>query len=201
MLGSEAHFRSTLGRSRAAALLTAMQTGEAESRRLAAAAGFNEPRTVPSVAFDLMTGQLGLHLEPLAGVRKVDSKGQILWIIDEAYALRVKRLGSGYATANHRSTQQSQIAQQGTLDGLPPLVFVSVGPRASTLTGLPEEWAAVRHLPGATCHRVEWVVDLEDMVFGSGEVTTPVLPLPTSPDVPAATVKSTRDRRSEHARS
>ncbi len=110
MRGSEQDFRATLGTDRAQVLLEALGLATTRARQVAAKEGFVEARTEPTVAFDLATGALDGRFDTQPGVRKVSSKGQILWVVDDTYALRVKKLASGYTSSNHPSAQQTAIS-------------------------------------------------------------------------------------------
>ena len=186
MIGSEQHFRDTLGAERAGHLLAALKTGSSRARALAVDNGFVEMRTEPTVAFDLSIKAL-IDFEDFLGVRRALSLGQHLWVIDETYALRVKKMTNGYRTANHSSKQQAKISSFQPLDGMEPLVYLTAGTRYSTSTGLAEEWVVVKHLPGPIGNQqVEWVCDLESLASGDTAATTPTLGFPTAPAAPAA---------------
>ena len=198
MNGSEPHFRKTLGRERASVLLQALATSSERARVLAVREGFGESRTEPAVAFDLAVKNLTEDFEHLVGVHAVQVKGQHLWIVDECYALRVKKLKGGYRSSNHYSRQQELISQQSRLPGLDPLIFVTAGAVYSDQTGLAEEFVVVKYCKGPMRRQqVEWVVDLHDLAAGGMVPVTPILPLPTAPAAPAALLAK---RASDHTR-
>jgi hypothetical protein len=181
MLGSEQHFRNTLDSARALELLSALTRAYDQASDAKAKFGFSEARTEPTLGFDLAVNELR-SFEAMGGVRHVTVQGQHLWIVDEAYGIRVKRLRSDYQTTNHRSAQQERIAWQLPLEGLPDIVYVSVGPRVSARTGLVLDYSVVKHVAGgASVPAVEWVVDLSELATGGVVATTPTLPL----DAPA----------------
>ena len=187
MRGSEQHFRRTLGQERASALLRALTTSSERARAIAVREGFSEARTEPAVAFDLAVASLRDCLLQLTGVQPAIVNGQHLWIVDDSYALRVKKLRSGYRSSNHHSRQQELISHQSPLPGLDPLIYVTAGAVYSDRTGLVEEFVVVKYRKGPM-HRqqVEWVVDLRELAAGGMAPTTPILPLPTIPAAPAA---------------
>ena len=188
MRGSEQHFRRTLGQGRAAALLEALQTSSKRARAVAVQEGFGEDRTEPVVAFDLAVKSLTDGFAQMAGVRSATVHGQRLWIIDD-YALRVKKLRSGYRSSNHHSGQQELISQQFPLPGFDPLIYVTAGAVYSDLTGLAQQFVVVKYRKGPMHRqRVEWVVDLDELAAGELVPATPILilPLPTAPAAPAA---------------
>ena len=184
--GSEKHFRRTLGQERASALLEALQTSSKRARAVAAQEGFSEARTEPAVAFDLAVKSLTNGFAQMTGVRSTTVNGQRLWIIDD-YALRVKKLRSGYRSSNHHSGQQELMSHQFPLPGFDPLIYVTAGAVYSDLTGLAQQFVVVKHRIGPM-HRqqVEWVVDLDELAAGELVPATPILPLPTTPAAPAA---------------
>ncbi len=198
MRGSEQHFRNVLGPERAYVLLQALEASSERARTVAVRERFSESRTEPAVAFDLAVNNLTDGFEHLEGIRPVKISNQHLWIVDECYALRVKKLKPGYRSSNHRSQQQELISQQAPLPGLDPFVYVTAGAVYSDQTGLPEQFVVVKHLKGPM-HRqqVEWVVDLHDLAAGGTVPVTPILPLPMTPAAPAAI--SSR-RASDHTR-
>ena len=185
--GSEQHFRTTLGQERASVLLEALETSSERARALAAREGFGELRTEPTVAFDFAVGSLTEGLVQLDGVRPAQVNGQYFWIVDECYALRVKKLRSGYRSSNHHSQQQELISRQSSLPGLGQLIYVTAGTVYSDRTGLAEAFVVVKHRRGPVSRQqVEWVVDLHDLAAGGMVPVTPILPLPTVPAAPAA---------------
>jgi len=187
MIGSEQHFRTTLGQERASVLLQALEASSSRARALAIQEDFGESLTPPVVAFDLAIKGLSTGFDLLDGIRSLQSKGQHLRIIDECYALRVKKLTSGYRSSNHYSHQQELMSQQSRLPGLDPFIFVTAGPVYSDRTGLVEEFVVVKYHKGTMRHQEpEWVVNLHDLAAGGMVPTTPTLPLPTAPAAPAA---------------
>lgn len=201
MIGSEKHFRSVFGPERAALLLEALAAGAERARQLAVAEGFVEARTEPTVAFDLSTRNLDGRFDVAPGIRRAQVNGQILWIVDEMFAIRVKKLRSGYRPSNHDSGQQAAIAAQLPLEDMPRLIYLTAGTRYSDRTGLAEEHVVVKHRATWTSSQVvEWIVDLRDLAAGGLTPTAPVLPLgPSGPAAPAAAVVSRR-RRSPDAK-
>ncbi len=187
MIGSEEHFRTTIGQARAACLLDALTLSSDTARSIAAREGFSESRTEPTVAFDLAVTNLS-SLEAFAGVRTAIVNGQHFWIIEETYAIRVKKLRSGFLSTNHHSAQQELISRQQPLDGLvQELVYVTAGTVYSDHTGLPEQRAVVKYRVGPMKkQRVEWTVDLDELAAGGMQPSTPILPLPGAPAAPAA---------------
>jgi hypothetical protein len=186
VIGSEEHFRLALGPERAQALLNPLQKASEIAREISTAHGFTETRTEPSVAFDVAL-QLLSDFDQLAGVRKVCIQGQHMWVIDNTYALRVKKFREGYTTSNAQTAQQRKIANFIPLDGMEPVIYVTAGTRYSRTTGLPVEQVIVKHYRDAKGHqRVEWVIDLEQLAAGGTEPTTPILPLAPTPVAPAA---------------
>ncbi len=195
MIGSEQHFRDSFGSDRADVLLRALTSGVARARHVAVQEGFVESRTEPTVAFDLATRNLDGRFDMEPGVHKAIVNAQILWIVDGTYAIRVKKLRTGYKPSNHDSGQQLAMTAQLRLDGMPELVFLTAGTRYSDLTGLADEFVIVKHYPNYKGkHIVEWVIDLHDLAAGgSGSASAPILPLtPAAPSVPAAAVVSKR---------
>lgn len=199
MHGSEQHFRSTLGSPRAGVLLDALRKASAAARKIAVSNTFVEGRTEPTVAFDLAVQELAkFHLE--GGVRHEVVKNQHLWVIDDTYGLRVKKLRSGYLSSNHVSKQQDQIAAFDTLDGLEPLIYVTAGIRYSDLTGLPEECVVVKYqLTRRRRQWPEWIVNLEHLAAGGADsvATIPVLPMPAAP---AAEIRVRNTKSPDEAR-
>ena len=195
MYGSEQHFRTTLGQERASVLLQALESSSERARVLAVDEGFNEARTEPTVAYDLAARSLTESFEQLEGVRPVQRKGLRLWIVDERYALRVKKLTPGYRSSNHHSQQQELVSRQSRLPGLDPVIYVTAGAVYSDQTGLAEEVVVVKYLEGPMQkQQVEWVVDLHDLAAGGMVPVALILPLPTEPAVPAAlTAKGASD--------
>ncbi len=190
MIGSEEHFRTTMGQVRAACLLDALSLSSDKARSIAAREGFAESRTEPTVAFDLAVTNLAA-LEAFDGVRTTVVNGQHFWIVEETYALRVKKLRSGFLSTNHHSAQQELISRQQPLDGLDvqELVYLTAGTVYSDRTGLPEQRAVVKYRVGPMRRqRVEWSVDLDELAGGGMEPATPILPMPGTPAAPAAVV-------------
>lgn len=188
VIGSEQHFIDSLGPTRATHLLSALRTAYTKARSISTANGFVEGRTEPTVAFDLAISAL-YDFEQLGGVRHAFVNGQHLWVIDESYAIRVKQLGSDYGTTNHSSSQQTKIDHHQALDGMEPLVYLSAGPRVSRQTGLPIDFAVVKHYkPRHSRKKVEWAIDLDDLASAGAVPTTPILPMPNLPTAPAAVV-------------
>ena len=180
--GSEQHFRTTLGQERASVLLEALETSSERARALAAREGFRESRTEPTVAFDFAAASLTEGLALLEGVRSAQVNGQHFWIVDDCYALRVKKLRSGYRSSNHHSQQQELISRQSSLPGLGQLIYVTAGAAYSDLTGLAEQFVVVKNRGGPMSRQqVEWVVDLQDLAAGRMIPVTPILPLPAAP--------------------
>lgn len=193
MIGSEEDFVSSMGAERALALLDGLQQAQDQARRIAATNGFVEGRTEPAVAFDLAVGALG-GFENMDGVEHRLVKGQHLWIIDDQFGVRVKRLKSDYRTMNHPSLQQQLIDQQLPLDGLRPLTYLSTGPRISRSTGLPIDFVVVKHhTVQGRAQQVEWVVDLAELAAGVAVSRTLQLPL-SAPAVEPAGVAVRRPR-------
>ena len=187
MRGSEQHFRTTLGQERAAALLEGLVTSSKRARALAVGEGFGEARTEPAVAFDFAVTSLADGLEGLGGVHSARVNGQHFWIVDETYAIRVKKLRSGYRSSNHHSRQQEMISRQQPLLGLDPLIYVTAGPVYSDRTGLVLEFVVVKYCKGPMHkQQTEWIIDLHDLAAGGMVPVTPILPLPTEPAAPAA---------------
>lgn len=186
MRGSEQHFRNILGPERAYVLLQALEASSKKARTVAVRERFSESRTEPAVAFDLAVNNLTDSFEHLEGIRPVKIRNQHLWIVDDCYALRVKKLKPGYRSSNHHSQQQELISQQSPLPGLHSLVYVTAGAVYSDRTGLPEEFVVVKHLKGPMDRQqVEWVVDLYDLATGGTVPVTPILPLLAAPAAPA----------------
>ena len=184
---SEQHFRTTLGEERASVLLEALKASSERARALAVRVGFSESRTEPAVAFDFAVTSLADGFEQLEGVRPVQVRSQHLWIVDECFALRVKKLKGGYRSSNHYSQQQELISRQSRLPGLDPLIYVTAGAVYSDRTGLAEEFVVVKYHRGPMrWQQVEWVVDLRDLAAGGMVPVTAILPLPTAPAAPAA---------------
>ena len=196
MQGSEQHFRRTLGQERACALLEALTTSSERARALAVHEGFGEARTEPAIAFDFAVTSLTDGLAELAGVRSARVNGQHFWIVDGIYALRVKKLRSGYRSSNHHSGQQEMISRQHPLPGFDPLIYVTAGPVYSDRTGLILEFVVVKYCKGPMRkQQVEWVVDLDELAAGGMVPATPILPLPTVRAAPAAvSAKRASDR-------
>jgi hypothetical protein len=190
VIGSEQHFCETIGPARAKVLLDCLRTGGEQAREITTSSGFIEGRTEPTVAFDLITGELDGRFDALPGVRKARSNGLILWIVDETYAIRSKKLSGGYMTTNHISGQQAVIDAQLSLDGMPPLVYVTAGARYSRRTGLIDEYAVVKHVTLAKKRVVEWVVDLDALSAGGAIPSIPTLPI--APATAAAALRSKR---------
>jgi hypothetical protein len=186
VIGSEQHFRTTMGPERAQQLVDPMRMACGKALDLTAKSAFVEARTHPTVAFDLTVKAL-LDFEQVDGVRKAKVRGQHLWVVDETYALRVKKFRAAYRTANAVTTQQQRISLFLPLEGMEPLIYVTVGVRYSELTGLPVEFAAVKYYPGPHGEQqVEWVVDLDELAGGQVNPATPILPLDGAPARSAA---------------
>lgn len=201
MIGSEQHFIDQFGPKAAEALLGPMQAACVTARRLAAEHGFVESRTEPTVAFDLTVKGLA-DFDQLPGIRRAYSQQQHLWVINECYGLRVKKLGPGYRPSNHPSGQQTLISNFLPLDDWAPLIYVTAGVRYSTTTGLPEEFVVVKHYPGPTGRQcVEWVLDLEDLAGGATDATTPIFDFPSAPAAPAAVRRRRPDTGTDAAES
>ena len=187
MYGSEQHFRATFGPERAAVLFQALESSSGRARTLSVSEGFAESRTEPVVAFDLAVKSLTEDFEGLEGIRSVQVNGQRLWIVDDCFALRIKKLKDGYRSSNHYSQQQELISQQSPLPGLDPLIYVTAGAVYSDQTGLVQQFVVVKHYKGPMRRQhVEWVVDLQDLAAGGMVPVTPTLPLPAAPAAPAA---------------
>ncbi len=187
MHGSEQHFRASLGQERASVLLEALEASIDRARAVAVREGFRESRTEPAVAFDFAVMSLTDGFEQLEGVRPVQVRSQHLWIVDDCYALRVKKLKGGYRSSNHYSQQQELISQQSRLPGLNPLIYVTAGAVYSDRTGLAGEFVVVKYHKGPMRQQqVEWVVDLHDLAAGGVVPVTAILPLPTALAAPAA---------------
>lgn len=188
MIGSEQHFVDSFGQERATLLLDALQVAYGTARSISTTNGFVEGRTEPTVAHDLAIPAL-YDFAQLGGVRHAFVNGQHLWVIDESYAIRVKQLGNDYGTKNHSSSQQTRIDHHQALDGMEPLVYLSAGPRISRQTGLPIDFAVVKHYkPRNRGSKVEWAIDLADLASAGAVPTTPILPMPNLPTAPAAVV-------------
>ena len=186
MLGSEEHFRTTIGPKRAAALFGALTSSSERAREVTAREGFTEGRTEPVVAFDFAVNNMA-DLESHPGVRMVTVQNQHFWTIDDIYAIRVKKLDANLRSANHRSEQQELISRQAVLPGLEPLIYVTAGTKYSRRTGLAEQFVVVKYCAGPMHkQRVEWLVDLEELASGGMAPVAPVLPLPSAPTAPAA---------------
>ncbi len=191
MMGSEQHFRSTLGQKRAAALLEALETSSQRARELAAREKFNEARTEPAVAFDFAITSLTDGLEGLGGLCSTTVKGQRFWIVDDTYAIRVKKLRSGYRSSNHHSRQQETISRQQPLPGLDPLIYVTAGPVYNDHTGLVSQFVVAKYRKGPMRkQQVEWIVDLSDLATGGMLPETPTLPI--SPTAGPAAISAKR---------
>jgi len=188
MLGTEEHFRRTIGRSRAQRLMEALTSSVERARKVATTNGFVEARTEPAIAFDFAVDSLSAF-EAAEEVRRATVNGQHFWIVDESYAIRIKKLRSGFRSSNHRSVQQEKISHQIPLDGLEPLVYLTAGAVYSDRTGLPEQYVVVKYRAGAMARQaVEWVADLDELAAGGMAPRTPVLPLPSAPAAPAAVI-------------
>lgn len=207
MVGAEEHFRQMVGPALAQVLLDVLRESSGRARTLSAAEGFVEPRTEPTVAFDFSVSGLEEQLDALPDVRRtvltesslewespglarvsrVTVRGQHLWLVGDAYALRVKRLDKGYRPSNYPTAQQERIRDQEPLPGLGAgVVYVTVGPAYLDDSGLPTQFVAVKHQPGASRNSPpEWLVDLEELASGGMAPATPVLPLPVPPVQPA----------------
>jgi hypothetical protein len=189
--GTESHFRESLGVERAARCLAALRDATERARDEVAREGHTQRRTEPAIAFDLATSAFEAEFAPEDGVVKATSRGQIFWVVDQTYGMRIKRHTAYYETVNHASGQQSAILAQAALPGLDPLYYVSIGPRISFRTGLVMDYVVVKHILGRNGGReVEWVIDLADLAGGSVIPMAPILPL--SPAAPAAGVRSRR---------
>lgn len=198
VIGTEDHFRRTLGPAGAEVLVKVIADSVTSAAGIAAKNGFTEARTTPTVAYDLAKTALNTKFEGVPGVRFVCRNSQNFWILDETYALRVKKLDRQFRPTNHESVQQRAIsAQQPLDDDMGDLVHVTAGARFSTTTGLAEDFVVVRHYPGHTNKlQVEWVVDLRELASGQMSPLAPILPIvPVAPVAPAAIV-----RRSQKAK-
>lgn len=192
MRGDEAHFRSTLGSRRAGLLLQGLETGADRAVRLSAREGFTQPLTLPAVAFDLASGLLEKGFGKATGIHRAEVSQQLLWVVDDTYALRVKKIDARYRPTNHDSAQQRELlSQQLTFDNLSDLVYVTAGVHYSERTGLPDDFVVVKHYPSYQHHVTEWVVDLRQLAGGQLAPTTPIIS-PAAPTAPPATVASRR---------
>ncbi|WP_428116410.1 hypothetical protein [Candidatus Poriferisodalis sp.] len=186
MVGSEEHFRTTIGPERAAALFDALASSSDRARAVTAREGFTEARTEPVIAFDFAVNGMA-DLESHPGVRMVTVKNQHFWTIDDIYAIRVKKLGANLRSSNHQSEQQEMISRQAVLPGLEPLIYVTAGTTYSRRTGLAGQSVVVKYCAGPMHkQRVEWFVDLEELASGGMAPVAPILPLPSVPAAPAA---------------
>ena len=159
MVGSEEHFRTTIGPERAAALFDALASSSDRARAVTAREGFTEARTEPVIAFDFAVNGMA-DLESHPGVRMVTVKNQHFWTIDDIYAIRVKKLGANLRSSNHQSEQQEMISRQAVLPGLEPLIYVTAGTTYSRRTGLAGQSVVVKYCAGPMHkQRVEWFVD------------------------------------------
>ena len=186
--GSEQDFRAIVGVERARVLLLALERADDRARQINATVGFLEERTEPTLAFDIARSELIGVFDALPGVREETSNGQHLWIVEDRYAIRIKRFDSGYQTANHPSVQQSLISGQQRLPGFEPLIFVSAGARCSKRTGLTLDYIVVKHYPSSSSYqRPEWIVDLRDLAQGDLQPVSPMFPFEPaeSPKQPA----------------
>lgn len=198
MIGTEDHFRRTLGPGGARLLVEVIAGSVTGAAGIAAENGFTEARTTPTVAYDLAKTALDTEFEDVPGVRSVCRNGQNFWIFDDTYALRVKKLDRQYRPANHESVQQSAISAQQLLDGaMVELIHVTAGARLSTTTGLAEDFVVVKHRPGHTNNlHFEWVVDLEELASGQMSPVAPILPIePAATVAPAAIVRRSQKEK------
>ena len=195
--GTEDHFRRTLGPQGADVLVRVLANGVKQAAKIDAENGFTEARTTPTVAYDLCKTALNIEFESTPGVRFVCKNHQNIWVFDEIYALRVKKLDSQFRPTNHESAQQAAIsAQQPLDDDLGELIHVTAGPRFSVTTGLVIDYVVVKHVPSPTNkHQAEWIVDLEELAGGQMVPLAPILPIaPPAPVVPAAILRRSRSR-------
>jgi len=194
MIGSEAHFRATLSPERACGVLKSLVAACDTAQVICGREGLRQPLSQAQIAFDLASTCMDDAFDSDDGVRMSKVNGQVLWIVEEAYALRVKKLGPGYTPSNQSSGQQTRISQQLSLDGMPPLVYLTAGTRYSAATGLPVEHVVVKHYPGKTGSlKAEWVVDLAELAAGALIANAPSL-LDHAPAIanPGAVVRSRR---------
>ena len=201
------HFRQVFGPALAQLMLDALRESSGRARTLSAIEGFVELRTEPTIAFDLSVSGLEERLDAvpnvrrtvlaessheweskgLGRVRRVTVQGQHLWLINDSYALRVKRLDKGYRPSSYPTAQQDRIRDHQPLPGLETgMLYVTAGPAYLDNTGLPTQFVVVKHQRGAPRNRpAEWVVDLEELASGGLAPATPVLPFPVPPVRPA----------------
>src|SRR5665213_2686894 len=190
LLGSEAHFRSTMPADVADTFLQTLRTVEGDVLATQLKRPFGQGRTAPSLTFDWATSILEGEFDGRTDIVRVKSKGQILWVLEDTYGIRVKKMGEQYRPSNHGSDQQTAISGQDRLDGMPSLVYVTLGTRFNRVTGLPEEHVIVKHYPGRTGGLLpEWVIPLEELASGQ---TMPVVPAMPFPSAPAAATISVR---------
>lgn len=201
MIGSEHHFRTSFGSARATSLLNTIKSSTDKARATALKLEFVEARTEPTVAYDLTLAGLA-EFETYAGISKEKVNGQHLWIIDETYALRIKKLRPGYQSSNHASSQQDLIKQFLPLDGLGPLIYVTAGAVYSDVTGLVGQIVVVKHVASKSRNPpVEWVVDLAHLAVGGTDPTALTLPIfddpPEIQSAPATVIPRKNRKTSE----
>lgn len=188
-MSDELSFRSTVGPHRATTMLNALEQGVKDVLEVEAAHPFREMRTRPTLVFDLVTGTLETEFAEDPGVKHTIEGQQHWWVIEDQFALRVKKLNAKMATRNARTDQQDTIDDQELdLEGVHPVV-VTIGPHYSALTGLPIDYLAVRHTRNASGKVVpEWFVSLRDLAAGTLAATTATLPQQPGPDIAAKVV-------------
>jgi len=194
-MNEERAFRSTVGPHRAAILLHALEQGVEDVLEVEARHVFREKRTGPTLVFDFVTTALANSFASDIGVKHTTQGQQHWWLIEDQYALRVKKLnGPRLITRNARTGQQQTVDHQELeLEGVNPTV-VTVGPRYSPRTGLATGFLAVKHTVNGRGRLVaEWWVDLRDLAGGVLAPTT--TPLPQAGPTIASTVVSKRTKK------
>ncbi len=205
MIGSEHHFRQSLGPDRAQFLSSSLEQAASQARQDAVNNTFVEARTEPVLAFDYAVQRLGDNEGPFAstdgGVTYAWASGQHFWIVEKLYALRVKKLRSGYQYSNHTSGQQERISQQRQLDGMSPSIYITIGNVYSDHTGLVTERVAVKYRQGTTrLQEPEWIVDLDELAAGGVDPARPILPMPNMPSPDLQPQVRVRGKRVEERR-
>lgn len=181
---TEEQAREMLIGDRARALLETVRNAHAmwisDTRRFS-------PRTRASIISDHMVSGARERFEPLDGIRFSEINSNKLFVVDEALTLNFKMLSRGtLQTRNFPTKQQRHLWSNGTFEGMANYPLVTCGYVWNRTEGDFEKIVIARHAD----RKLEWSIDLHQLVEG---VVTPTRPI--FPDLPAEIVSLPRIAR------